>query len=204
MPAATIATVPATATEGRDRVLNHARALFVERGFDGVSMQQIADAASLTKAALYYHFRDKEDLFGHVMRREMDRFRLGVVAALEGDGDLRSQLERIVRQVFASIRSDFGRLMIDLKEHVSSARREAIGCQPDPAYDLIRPRLEAAVAAGEIRDDLDLDLVVGLFFGMVFSQVQLAKLGGPEPPAEGIAAAIVEVLFCGIAPRAAV
>ena len=201
MPAATSATATTHATEGRDRVLNHARALFVERGFDGVSMQQIADAAGLTKAALYYHFRDKEDLFGHVMRREIDRVRLGLVTAVEADGGLRSQLERMARQLFASVQSDFGRLMMDVKEHVSAARREALGCQPDPPYDILRPRLEAAVAAGEIRDDIDLDLVVTLFFGMVFSQVQLAKIGGPEPPAEGVATAIVDVLFDGIAPR---
>ena len=201
MPTATRTTNAVEATEGRDRVLNHARALFVERGFDGVSMQQIADAAGLTKAALYYHVRDKEDLFGHVMRREIDRVRLGLAAAVEAEGDLRPQLERMARQIFASVQSDFGRLMMDVKEHVSAARREAIGCQPDPPYDILRPRLEAAVAAGEIRDDVDLDLVVALFFGMVFSQVQLAKLGGPEPPADGVAATIVDVLFDGIAPR---
>ena len=201
MSAATSATTPTTATEGRDRVLNHACALFVERGFDGVSMQQIADAAGLTKAALYYHFRDKEDLFGHVMRREIDRVRLGLAAAAEADGGLRPQLERMARQIFASVRSDFGRLMGDVKAHVSAPRREAIGCQPDPPYDLVRPCLEAAVQAGEIRSGLDLDLVAALFFGMVFSQVQLAKLGGPEPPADEVAATIVEVLLDGIAPR---
>ena len=39
-----------------------AAALFRERGFAATSMQEIADAAGLTRPALYYHFRNKEEI----------------------------------------------------------------------------------------------------------------------------------------------
>ena len=48
---------------GRARILQVARAAFVERGYAAVSMQELAGAAGLTKAAIYYHFRDKQELF---------------------------------------------------------------------------------------------------------------------------------------------
>ncbi len=190
----------ASRTEGRERVLREAQRLFVERGFAEVSMQQIADAAGLTKAALYYHFKDKEDLFGHVMRREMERVRGGVAAALRGEGSLRDHLTAVIRFVLASARSDFGRLMQDMKEHLSEQKLRALNCQAEPPYDLLRPRLERARAEGEIRPDLDLDFALSLFFGMVFSQLREARLGAPAPePAVDVPATIVEVLLHGIA-----
>jgi AcrR family transcriptional regulator len=51
---------PASAT--RARILDAALELFSEHGFDGTTLQQIADRLGLTKAALYYHFRSKDDL----------------------------------------------------------------------------------------------------------------------------------------------
>src|SRR5579863_1262166 len=51
---------PVSAT--RARILDAALELFSEHGFDGTTLQQIADRLGFTKAALYYHFRSKDDL----------------------------------------------------------------------------------------------------------------------------------------------
>jgi len=50
-------------SSNRARLVAHARRLFAERGFADVSVDEIAAAASLTKGAVYYQFRDKTDLF---------------------------------------------------------------------------------------------------------------------------------------------
>jgi len=46
----------------RERILETATSLFVERGYDGVAMREISEACGITKAALYYHFKSKEDI----------------------------------------------------------------------------------------------------------------------------------------------
>jgi AcrR family transcriptional regulator len=46
----------------RERILAAAVDLFAEHGFEATSLQQIADVLPVTKAALYYHFRSKDDL----------------------------------------------------------------------------------------------------------------------------------------------
>ena len=46
----------------RERILDVAGDLFVEQGYDGTSLREIADRMGFTKAALYYHFPSKEDL----------------------------------------------------------------------------------------------------------------------------------------------
>src|SRR5271167_2314529 len=52
----------AAPADTRARILEVALQLFTEHGFDGTTLQQIADRLGFTKAALYYHFRSKDDL----------------------------------------------------------------------------------------------------------------------------------------------
>jgi AcrR family transcriptional regulator len=46
----------------RERILDVALELFLERGYDQTSLREIAERLDVTKAALYYHFRTKEDI----------------------------------------------------------------------------------------------------------------------------------------------
>src|ERR1700735_696765 len=62
MPAIAPATSAAPQPDARARILDSALELFSEHGFDGTTLQQIADRLGFTKAALYYHFRSKDDL----------------------------------------------------------------------------------------------------------------------------------------------
>lgn len=54
---------PKTELAGRELLIDVASRLFMDHGYDGVSMQQIATAANMTKGSPYYHFESKEDLF---------------------------------------------------------------------------------------------------------------------------------------------
>jgi AcrR family transcriptional regulator len=46
----------------RERILNVALDLFIEKGFDKTSLREIAEQLGFTKAALYYHFASKDDI----------------------------------------------------------------------------------------------------------------------------------------------
>jgi len=56
----------------RARILAEAERLFAERGFAGVSMPAIAEAAGITPGAIYKHFDGKAELFFHVIRRTVE------------------------------------------------------------------------------------------------------------------------------------
>ena len=49
--------------EKRQAILQASAELFPQKGYDGVSMMEIADKAGVSKLTLYSHFTDKEDLF---------------------------------------------------------------------------------------------------------------------------------------------
>ncbi|MEZ0068819.1 AcrR family transcriptional regulator [Streptacidiphilus sp. MAP12-20] len=51
----------------RARILDVALELFVEHGYEKTSLREIADRLGVTKAALYYHFRTKEDILAGIV-----------------------------------------------------------------------------------------------------------------------------------------
>jgi AcrR family transcriptional regulator len=57
----------------RTRVLDAALALFADHGVSGTSLQMIADAVGITKAAVYHQFRTKEQIVIAVTERELGR-----------------------------------------------------------------------------------------------------------------------------------
>lgn len=54
----------------RRQVIDGARTVFLEDGFDGASMNEIARAAGVSKGTLYVYFKSKEDLFAELIREE--------------------------------------------------------------------------------------------------------------------------------------
>src|SRR5947208_15156620 len=53
---------PTPRTDTRSRVQKVALELFAEQGYEKTSLREIAERLGVTKAALYYHFRSKEDI----------------------------------------------------------------------------------------------------------------------------------------------
>lgn len=54
-------------SESRDRILLSAERLFTERGFDGVSIDQVMQDAGMTRGAFYAHFKSKRELYAEAI-----------------------------------------------------------------------------------------------------------------------------------------
>jgi TetR/AcrR family transcriptional regulator, repressor of the mexAB-oprM multidrug resistance operon len=59
----------AEAAETREALLDAAERVFLERGVASATLEQIAQRAGVTRGAIYWHFRDKNDLFGAMLER---------------------------------------------------------------------------------------------------------------------------------------
>lgn len=71
----------------RERVLDAAEAMFAAEGFGGASLDRIADAAALTRGAIYSSFSDKADLFAAVLDRRLRRRVETVAEGIAASGD---------------------------------------------------------------------------------------------------------------------
>ena len=54
-------------TDTREQIRRLALELFAQRGYDGTSLREIADRLGITKAAVYYHFKTKEDILASLV-----------------------------------------------------------------------------------------------------------------------------------------
>ncbi|HEX6352187.1 TetR/AcrR family transcriptional regulator [Actinophytocola sp.] len=83
-----------TGEERRQQLLDVARALFAEKGFDGASVEEIAHRANVSKPVVYEHFGGKEGVYAVVVDREMHYLLTSMTSALAEEAHPRLLLER--------------------------------------------------------------------------------------------------------------
>ena len=108
----------------RDKILDVAEVLFARRGFEGVGMREVAEAAGLGKSSLFHHFRSKAQLYLAVLERLLAQLDERLRVAIAGGG---APLERLDRWLDA--------LVDALAEREPAARLLLRGLFEDDAFD---------------------------------------------------------------------
>jgi TetR/AcrR family transcriptional regulator len=94
-------------TEKRERILEAALEVFSANGFRGSTVDQIAEAAGMSKPNLLYYFRSKEDIHATLMQRLLDTW-LAPLRELDDIGDPVNELRGYIRRKLEMAR-DFPR-----------------------------------------------------------------------------------------------
>jgi AcrR family transcriptional regulator len=85
----------------RERLLAAAAVEFAARGFDGAKVDRIAARARVNKAMLYYHFKNKADLYRAILRDLFQSMAAAVAASRAEGGSPADQLQRYIRAMAA-------------------------------------------------------------------------------------------------------
>jgi TetR/AcrR family transcriptional regulator len=144
------------ADQTRARILAAAIRQFSENGLAGARTEQIAEAAGVNKALLYYYFRSKEDLYTAAMETVAEGVRDTSVAVLETDASAGERFLRLILNHFDRIHSN--RLFQSLmqQEMIRLHRGESNTIGP-LAEKLIRPlwiRVQSVVEEGIASNEL--------------------------------------------------
>ena len=116
----------------RERILKTAERLFAERGFNGVSVRELAAAANVNIASIGYHFRNKEGLLAQVYRRHCEpmieeRLRgLAAATRLAGTARVAAIIEAFVRPALAQVDVVEGETFIRLRAVLSGENSELL------------------------------------------------------------------------------
>src|SRR6188768_1549492 len=94
-------------TEKRELILEAALEVFSAHGFRGATVDQIADAAGMSKPNLLYYFRSKEDIHATLIQRLLDTW-LAPLRELDDIGDPMTELRSYIRRKLEMAR-DFPR-----------------------------------------------------------------------------------------------
>lgn len=92
-------------TQKRLAVLQAARRLFLDKGYDGASMDDVATEAGVSKPTVYRYFADKEQLFTEIVGNttQMEEQLRAVVDMLSDSEDLEKDLTRLARRLITPI-----------------------------------------------------------------------------------------------------
>ena len=156
---------------GKGSILETSAKLFGEKGYKGVSIRDIAQACGLTNAALYYHFKNKDDLYLAVLQDAHERAVATLDEAARSGGSLRSRLKQLVDRYFEVMlaqRQSFQMLWRDLK-NVDDVRASKLYANMRAGFMRpIRETIEAAQAKGEMVGG-DAQLYARLLHGMMIA-----------------------------------
>ncbi|WP_431963229.1 TetR/AcrR family transcriptional regulator [Actinacidiphila sp. bgisy160] len=160
----------ATAPAVPQRLLAEATRLFAERGYDRTSVQEIVEAAGVTKGALYHYFGSKDDLlheiYGRVLRLQMER--LEAIAGKETSPVADRLVEAAADVVVTSIDNlDDTKIFFRSMHQLSPEKQKAVRADRRRYHEKFRALVEEGQREGVFRREVRPDLVVDFFFGAV-------------------------------------
>ncbi|HVN54352.1 MAG TPA: TetR/AcrR family transcriptional regulator [Anaerolineaceae bacterium] len=100
----------------REKILAFALDLFAARGYDAVGIQEVAEAAGVTKPTLYHYFGSKRGLLDSLLAERFDRLNQVLREAADNQRDLPQTLDNIAAAIFqfASDNPDWYRMELSM------------------------------------------------------------------------------------------
>lgn len=108
-----------------EKILATAHHLFMERGYVGVSINDVVNAVGITKPTLYYHFSDKEALYAAVADRALRIMgdELSQATANNQQHPFVDQLTAVIRTIQAHTHEDFRMMRHEIRTHLTPERQ---------------------------------------------------------------------------------
>ena len=195
---------PAKSAATRRKILDAAARTFRDKGYAATTLNDIADAAEIRAASLYYYFRSKEDLleavFGIGMQRVVDAVRQRS-AALPANATLAQRIQVAIEAHLEMLlqQGDYTSANIRIFGQVpKSVQRKQLPLREDYA-EFWRELLDKAQRAGEIRPEIDLGIMRMLIFGALNWCTEWAD--PKKGPVREIARQATMLVLDGIAKR---
>lgn len=83
----------------REEILAVAMRMFIQQGYHGLAMRQISEAVGVSKAALYYYFKDKEELFLAILNSYLNDMESSIDVIRAKSGSSADQITQFVESV---------------------------------------------------------------------------------------------------------
>jgi AcrR family transcriptional regulator len=181
-------------------VLDRSVVLFNERGFDGTSMEDLAQHLGVTKSAIYHHVTSKDALLGLALDRALSGLEEAAADVRAMAGPAVDRLESLVRRSVEVLVERLPYVTLLLRVHGNSAvERDALGRRR--RLDRFAASLvKEAVGDGDLRPDVDPAVAARLLFGMVNSLVEWLRPASAHS-AEELAHAVAAAGFQGLRTR---
>ncbi len=180
-------------------ILESAARVICARGYDGASMQEIAEACGMTKAGLYHHIETKEKLLLAIMNYGMDLFEEQVISQVI---DIADPLERLkacmVKNIKLVTSGSSKEVTIILHEHntLTGHARKEMNARKKKYVRFLEATISEGIRRGQIRR-VNPTLAAFSFLGTVLWTYKWFRHDG-ELSEDQVANGMVDLFFRGL------
>jgi len=164
----------------RQKVLDAARALFAERGYEPATIRDIAKGAGMSTGAVFANFQDKAELFEAVLSEDLVRLAETLKAAAAAESSVRA---RLIAALTAGYHGSLEQLPLvqavvarSWFQPVASEMRTRVAIKP--LVMVVSDALQTGVREGELRQDADVRLLSELIYDAYLSNYRRAAYDG--------------------------
>jgi TetR/AcrR family transcriptional regulator, cholesterol catabolism regulator len=189
----------------RQGILDAAAKVLADKGFAGMTLQDVANEIGIYAASIYYYFPSREDLVREVAFMALDKFQFVISNDLEALPPEASPLDRVKQAIRSMV------TMYTSQDQYFVAYERIVGQVPQPLAADMRERrlqirqlwiglLEQAQVSGQISPAIDLKLLRFIILGATQWVAQWYDPAGGSSP-DAIAETYVDVILNGATPR---
>lgn len=166
------------------RLLAAATRLFADQGYDRTSVQEIVEAAGVTKGALYHYFGSKEDLlqevYARLLRLQQERLDMYAGSQEPVEERLRAAAADVVVTTIENL--DDASIFFRSMHQLSPEKNKQVRAERRRYHERFRALVEEGQRAGVFTRDIPADLVVDYHFGSVHHLSTWYRPDGPLTP----------------------
>lgn len=182
----------------RKEIIDAATDLFYEQGFEKASLRDIARKVGITQAAIYYHFRNKEEILYTIIETSSNELFLTLRSCFSGNEDPLKRLRNAIFQHIISIktRRKGAKIIIEDKRFLSGELNKLVKEKEKAVYSLYKNQLAELQRNMRIKE---CDLTVATFgiLGMINWLYHWYR-SEKEISIEKMAEEIINTLFLGL------
>jgi AcrR family transcriptional regulator len=186
-------------TSVADAVTRAAVDLFAEQGYANTSVQQIVEAAGVTKGAMYHYFESKDDLLFGIYDRllTLQKARLDEIVARGGSADevLRAVCVDVIETSIQYLPE--GTVFFRSAHMLSAPRQQEVTRRRRAYHDEVAALIAQGQAEGLFRTDIPVPVLIAHFFSDVHYLSHWYSPAGPESAAQ-VAAQLTDLFLTSI------
>jgi AcrR family transcriptional regulator len=193
--------------ELREQILDAARTLFAQEGYEAVTMRKIAEAIEYSPTALYLYFKDKDELLRELCNQDFGQLahHFQAIAAISDPVEKLRRTGRAYLEFGLAYPNHYRLMFMTPKPMQHSDEMELRKGNPDEdAYAFLRMVVSDCLAQGKFREDLtDADIVSQVLWSGVHGLVSLHIVMCDEQwvnwrPVRELAATLIDTQLNGL------
>ncbi|MFF5126446.1 TetR/AcrR family transcriptional regulator [Streptomyces syringium] len=183
------------------RLLAAATRLFADQGYDRTSVQEIVEAAGVTKGALYHYFGSKDDLLHEVYARVLRLQQERLDALADSDAPVEQRLRDAAADVVVTTieNLDDTKIFFRSMHHLAPEKDKQVRAERRRYHERFRALVEEGQRSGVFSAATPADLVVDYHFGSVHHLSSWYRPDGPLRPQQ-VAEHLADLLMRALRP----